>query len=152
MSNFEKQEPSRRTGKNTDPASIEVIEYNEATGSRKIMIVEPVVKKAVIATDSYPFGSFVKVTGTTYTLDCLGRAYSPTNTYRKNSIVTQGGFVYLAKEDGITGAFNTSKWRKVANKTVGPVSIGAGSLVCTGRWHNSVSAIGFLIDETSTIE
>jgi len=151
MSTYEKKKPHRITGKNTDPASIEVIEYNEASGSRKVMIVEPVVKKAVIATDSYSFGSFVKVTGTAYTLDCLGKAYNVALVYNRNSLVTNGGFVYLAQEDGITGAFDATKWIKIADKVVGPVTVTAGSVVSCGKYHNSVSAIGFLIDEDSLV-
>jgi hypothetical protein len=134
-----------------DPASIMNEVYNEPSGSYKMMIVEPVVKRAVLATEKLPFGSYVRVTGTTYTLQLLDKAYSASAVYRRNSIVTQGGFVWIAEDDNLTGTFDASKWRNVAPATVGPVTVTAGSVVCLGRYHNNCNAAGFLVEDDSEI-
>jgi hypothetical protein len=126
--------------------------YNEPSGAIKQIIVEPVVRRPVTASDLIPFGSYVKVTGTTYQLRLLGKAYNPLKVYRKNEMVTQGGRVYIAEEDGITGTFDASKWNDVAPDIIGPITIQAGSVVCCGRFHNNVNAAGFLIDDDSEIK
>ncbi len=97
-------------------------------------------------------GKYVKVTGTAYTLDLLGRAYDSSKEYGKGDIVSHITSIYKANEDMITGAFDVSKWTKVADKTIGPVTIVAGAVVCTGRWHNSVTEAGFLVDDKSDIK
>lgn len=143
------RDPTRKASGQIDLGTIEDIEHNKSTGARKVMIVEPVIKRAVLATDHYDFGSYVKVTGTSYTLDCLGRAYDPLKTYNIGDIVTNGGFVYQANENNVTGAFDATKWKKVADKVIGPIPVSAGAVVSTGKWHNTVSAAGFLIDDDS---
>lgn len=45
-------------------------------------------------------------------------AYVSTNTYNTDDIVSQDDNIYQAKEDGITGSFDTSKWTLIVeNKT-----------------------------------
>lgn len=139
-------------GSPKDPFSIINEQYNEATGASKQIIVEPVVKNAVDANTQIPFGSYVKVTGTSYTLRLLGKAYDPNKHYKRNDMVAQAGRIYIAQEDGITGAFDATRWANVAPETVGPVAINAGAVVCCGRYHNNVNAAGFLIDDDSEIK
>ena len=130
---------------------IEAAGWNDAAGAKKVMVVEPVVKKAVAGGENVGSGKLVKVTGTTYTLDLVGRAYDSTKTYQKGDIVSNGTDIYQAMQDQITGAFDDTKWRKVAPKQVGPVTITAGAVVSTGRWHNTVTGAGFLVDDDSSI-
>lgn len=143
--------PIRRTRANQDLGAIQSIKYNDATGSDKVIIVEPAIKAAVGASEIVGAGKYVKVTGTTYTLDLLGSAYDPAINYQKGDVVSQGTDIYLAMNDNITGAFDATKWRLVAPKTIGPIAITAGSVVTTGRWHNSVTVAGFLVDDDSDI-
>jgi hypothetical protein len=145
------KEPVRKVKTRQDLGAIEAIEYNDAAGAKKIIIVEPPVLKAVGASENVGPGRLVKVTGTSYTLDLLGKAYDSGATYQKGDIVSETASVYMALEDGITGAFDVSKWKKVADKQVGPVTITAGSIVSTGRWHNTVTGAGFLVDDESYI-
>jgi hypothetical protein len=133
-----------------DAGSIANEVYNEAAGANKVMIVEPVVTKAVIAGEILPFGSYVKVTGTSYTLKLLNKAHNPATSYRRNDIVVQAGVIYVAEEAN-TGAFNVSQWRAVALETVGPVTIAAGAVVCNGKYHNNINAAGFLVDDDSEV-
>ena len=144
-----KLKPKRQGVNQEDFGSIEAHSYNEPAGSRKIIVVDPVVKKAVTGAENVGFGRYVKVTGTSYTLDCVGKVYDAGATYRQGDIVTSGAFIYMATEDNITGAFDAGKWQKVADKQIGPVTITAGAVVCTGRWHNTVSVDGFLVDDES---
>ena len=138
-----------------DFGDINNVVYNDHAGADKVIIVEPVVKKAVLATDTYPFGSYVKVTGTTYTLDLLNHAYNPASFYKTGAMVTNGGNVYVANpldSNPITGAFDASKWTLVSTKQIGPVTITAGSVVCCGKYHNTVGAAGFLIEDDTEIK
>jgi hypothetical protein len=125
--------------------------YNEAAGSYKMMLVEPVVIKPVLAGDMLAPGSYVKITGTSYTLQLLNKAYNPATVYRRNSVVTQAGNIYVAETDGITGVFDSQYWRVVAPAVVGPVTVAAGSVVSNGRYHNNINAAGFLVDDRSEI-
>jgi len=145
------REPIRSTRERQDLGSIEAIKYNDPAGSGKMIIIEPVVKRPTILNEIVGPGSYVKVTGTSYTLDLLGRAYDVSKTYLKGDIVSSGADIYMALEDKITGAFDVTKWRRVAPKQIGPVTIVAGAVVCTGRWHNSVTGAGFLVDDNSEI-
>lgn len=143
--------PVRRTQAKQDLGAIESIKYNDAAGADKTIIVEPVVSRPVLASEIVGAGKYVKVTGTSYTLDLIGKAYDTGITYQKGDVVSQGTDIYLSMNDNVTGAFDADKWKKVAPKTVGPVAIAAGSVVCTGRWHNSVTEAGFLVDDESDI-
>jgi hypothetical protein len=135
-----------------DPFSIQNEIYNEATGAVKQIIVEPVVKNSVTADTQIPFGAYVKITGTSYTLRLLGKDYDTNRVYRKYDRVVQSGRIWIAQEDNVTGTFDANMWADVAPSTVGPVTVVAGSVVCCGRYHNNVNAIGFLIDDDSEIK
>lgn len=139
--------PVRNVKTRQDLGSIEAIKYNDAAGAGKVILVEPVVKKAVSAGEKVGAGKYVKVTGTSYTLDLLDKAYDSGSEYQKGDVVTQSGDIYLCMQDNVTGTFDASKWKKVAPKQVGPVTITAGAVVNTGRWHNTVSVAGFLVDD-----
>jgi hypothetical protein len=142
----------RRKNKSVqDIGLLENVVYNESAGAKKIIIIEPVVRSAVGASDSYAFGSYVKVTGTTYTLDCLGKAHSSSVVYRRGDLVTVTTTIYVANQDNVTGTFDASKWAAVSTKQIGPVTITAGSVVCVGKWHNTVSVAGFLVEDESVI-
>ena len=145
------RKPLRKTNANQDLGAIESIVYNDAAGAKKIIIVEPVVIRTVTGAENIGPGKYVKVTGTSYTLDLVDKAYSASSQYQKGDVVTESGNVYLAQQDNITGTFDASKWSRVAIKSIGPITITAGSVVCTGRWHNTVSANGFLVDDDSFI-
>ena len=136
-----------------DMASIANEVFNESSGSNKVMIVEPVVLSPVIATTQIPAGSYVKITGTSYTLDLLGKAHDPAKSYKVNAIVTQGGNIYALEADYIPAkAFDVADgWKLLTTKQVGPVTVVAGSTVCVGKYHNCVTAIGFLVDDDSEI-
>lgn len=146
------KDPVRRTKARQDLGAIESIKYNDATGADKVIIIEPVVKRAVAGGEIVGAGKYVKVTGASYTLDLLGKVYDVAGTYQKGDVASQGADIYMALEDNITGVFDATKWRKVAPKQVGPVTIVAGSVVCTGRWHNTVTAAGFLVDDESDMK
>lgn len=145
--------PKRRTGANDiDRGSIEAFKYNDAAAADKVIIIEPVVKAAYVAdTPLESTGKYIKVTGTAYTLKLLGRAYSAAKTYQKGDVVTSGGFVYSARENAITGAFDAAKWKKEIADTIGPVTIVAGATICTGRWHNAIGQAGFLVEDDTDI-
>jgi hypothetical protein len=138
----------RKSKEIMDVDGIANIIYNDQAGGKKVIIVEPVVKSAVLSTDSVPFGSYVKVTGTSYTLDMILKAYNTGSSYSKGEIVTSGGFVWFCIE-ATTGTFDATKWENKAAKSIGPVSISAGALVSVGQWHNCVTAAGFLIEDSS---
>ena len=143
--------PQRSTHVNQDLGGIESIVYNDAAGAKKFIKIEPVVVRAVAGGESVGAGKYVKVTGTSYTLDLLNKEYSASVVYQKGDVVTESGSVWLSLEDGTTGVFNEAKWNKVAAKQIGPVTIEAGAVVCTGRWHNSVTTAGFLVEDDSSI-
>ena len=82
----------------------------------------------------------------------LGKAYASGSNYKRGDVVTNGTDIYMANEDNVTGTFDASKWRKVAPKVIGPIAIIAGSVVSTGRWHNSVTEPGWLVDDESEIK
>lgn len=145
------KDPVRKVKARQDLGSIEAAVYNDAAGAKKFIVVEPPVIKAVGASENVGAGKLVKVSGTTYTLDLVDKAYNSGAVYQKGDVVTNTTFVYMALEDGITGTFDSSKWKKVADKSIGPVTIVAGAIVSTGRWHNTVTGAGFLVDDESFI-
>lgn len=151
MGNKTLTKPYRKVDTRKDLGGIEAANYNEATGSRKEMIVEPYVIRAVAANELIGQGRMVKVIGTSYTLDLLGQDYDAGRVYNRGELVAQTGSIYRATETGITGTFDTTKWIKVADKVVGPIAIEAGSTVTTGRWHNTVTVQGWLVDDESRI-
>ncbi|AXH70882.1 hypothetical protein [Vibrio phage BONAISHI] len=44
-------------------------------------------------------------------------AYLSSNTYLEGDVVTQGDYIYRAKESGISGAWNVSKWEEIAGRS-----------------------------------
>lgn len=145
------KEPVRKTNTKQDLGAIESIVYNDPTGAKKVIVVEPAIKRAVIASEVVGSGKLVKVDGTSYTLDLLGRAYDSAKTYQKGDVVSETADIYLAMEDNITGTFDATKWRKVAPKQIASISCVSGSIVTTGRWHNTVTTSGWLVDDGSDI-
>jgi hypothetical protein len=140
-----KKTQNRSIKKSIDVDSLLNIQHNDYSGSCKVMIVEPVVVRAVTSAEKLPHGSYIKVTGTTYTLDLLGSAYSSGTIYAQGQLVTQGGFIYECNKDGTTGTFDAQFWEKRAVQQIGPVAITAGAVVSVGPWHNSATAAGFLV-------
>ena len=130
--------------------------YNQSSGAQKGMNVQPVVKETYAANRQLPFGSLVKITtGGVYSQICTGKAYDIAyEHYRRGEIVTNGGLVYIANEDfqsGIAaGAFNAEKWAKVAAVTIAGIPNAAGDVVCVGKYHNSISVAGFVVDDETT--
>ena len=143
--------PQRKTLANQDLGAIESIVYNDAAGAKKFIQIEPVVKRAVTGAENVGAGKYIKVTGTSYTLDLVGRAYDANATYQKGDVVTQAGSVWKCEKDQVTGTFDAINWTEVSAKQIGPVTITAGAVVCTGRWHNTVSVDGFLVEDDSDI-
>lgn len=148
MSNRPKN-PVRNTKARQDLGASQNIKYNDYAGADKVILVEPVVLRPVAGGEAVGAGKYVKVTGTSYTLDLVGRAYDTGTVYQKGDIVSQATDIYLCNQDSVTGTFDVSKWTKVAPKQVGPVTIAAGSVVCTGQWHNTVTVAGFLVADDS---
>jgi len=134
-----------------DTFAIDNLSYNDETGARKVIVVEPVVKIAVSNTDTYPEGSLVKVTGTSYTLQLLNKAFSAGASYLEGQTVTQGGRIYEAQQAISPAAFNAAQWFDMAAASIGPVSIVAGAVVSCGKFHNNVGAAGFLVADESII-
>jgi len=135
-----------------DTPSIANEVYNESSGSNKVMVVEPVVVRPVLAGEILPFGSYVKVTGTAYTLQLLNKAYVAGNKYRVNDTVTNGGNVYVAQVENTDAAFDITKWAYVAPAVVGPITVVAGAVVCNGKYHNNINAAGFLVSDDTEIK
>jgi hypothetical protein len=145
------KEPIRKADSRQDLGAIQAIAYNDAGGSMKMIMIDAPIKRAVAGGENIGAGKYIKVEDTSYTLDLLGKAHSTSVVYKKGDIVTQTTDVYMALEDNFSGTFDASKWRKVAPKQVGPIAIVTGTVVTTGRWHNSVTTAGWLVDDESDI-
>jgi hypothetical protein len=146
------KQPNRNVNTNQDLGSIEAIQYNDAVGAKKVIIVEPTIVRPTAASENVGAGRLVKLSATPYGLDLVGRIYDVTMTYMQGDVVTFGADVYLAQDDKITGTFDDTKWRKVAAKQVLGIPSAVGAIVSTGRWHNAVTVAGWLVDDESTIE
>lgn len=146
------KEPNRNVKTKQDLGSIDAIQHNDAVGAKKVIMVEPTIVRATLASENVGAGRLVKIGSAQYGLDMVGRAYNPANTYQQGDIVTNTTYVYMAQADGITGAFDASNWRKVADKTITGIHSSVGAVVSTGRWHNAITVAGFLCDDESTIE
>lgn len=143
--------PARGVSSRQDLGIIEAIKYNDAAGASKVIIVDAPIKRAVAAPENVGTGKYVKITGTSYTLDLLGRAYDTAATYQKGDVVSQGTDIYLCQADQVTGTFDAQYWQKVAPKQIASIPCTAGAVVTTGRWHNTVTVAGFLVDDDSDI-
>lgn len=146
------RQPQRNTRTVQDLGNIESIRYNDAAGASKVIVVDAPIKRAVLASEDVGPGKYVKITGTQYTLDLLNKAYDSTYEYQRGDVVSESGNIYLAQADNITGVFDATKWLKVAPKQIANIPCAAGAVVTTGRWHNSVTVVGFLVDDESAIK
>lgn len=143
--------PIRTASSRQDLGSIEAIAYNDAAGSRKVIIVDAPVSRVVAVNENVGAGKFVRITGSTYTLDLIGKDYNASNTYQRGDVVANGSYVYLCQQDSVTGTFDASKWMQVADKQIASIPVNPYTVVTTGRWHNTVTVAGFLIDDESSI-
>lgn len=129
--------------------------YSDAAGAQKGIDIQPVPKKATLANEQVPFGAYIKIgaaTGT-YNMDCIGKEYDATKKYRIGNVVTVGADVYVAALDvNIPEAFDSNKWVRMADKVISGIPHVIGDTVSTGRYHNSISVAGFLIDDDSSIK
>ena len=146
------KEPNRGINTKQDLGSIDAIQHNDAVGAKKVMVVEPTIVRATTASENVGAGRLVKLSATPYGLDMVGRVYDSAKTYMQGDIVSETASIYMAYEDNITGAFDASKWRKVAAKTIAGIPSAVGAIVSTGRWHNAITVAGWLVDDESTIE
>lgn len=127
--------------------------YNQSSGSQKGMNIQPVIKEAYTANRQLPFGSYVKITaGGVYSQVCVGKAYSAAyEHYRRGDIVTTGGFIYVSNQDFqsdiAAGTFDTNRWAKVSAVSIAGIPNAAGDVVCVGKYHNSITVAGFVVDD-----
>lgn len=147
----------RKNARNRDMDSIQNTIYNEPTGSQKNINIEPVIRDVYVANTSIDFGSYVKVAAgsISYDMVCNGREHSPTNAYRKGDIVTSGGQVYVAVVNikagkAFDGTDTDGDWTRVAPQTISGIPVTGGATVCVGKYHNSISVGGFIVDDSST--
>jgi len=145
------RKPLRKTRANQDLGAIESVSYNDAAGAKKFIPVQPAFTKATIAGEAVGAGKLVKISVATYTLELKNKVHSAASTYQKGDIVTTGGFVYVSNQDIAPEAFDSGKWNEVATTTVVGIVAAVGDIVSTGRWHNSVSVAGWLVDDDSDI-
>ncbi len=145
------KEPNRSVNTKQDLGSIDAIQHNDAVGAKKVIVVQPTPARPYAANEPVGAGKLILITATSYNLVMTGRAYNSANQYQQGDIATNGGFVYLCMQDQVTGAFDASKWTAKAPDTITAIPCNANSVVSTGRWHNSISVAGFLIDDESHI-
>lgn len=145
------KEPNRKVDTKQDLGSIDAIQHNDATGTKKVMVVQPTVVRATTANEPVGAGKLILIAATTYNLVMAGRDYNASNTYQQGDIAVSSGRVYLCNADQVTGAFDATKWIDKAPSTITGINAPANSVVSTGRWHNAVSVTGFLVDDESSI-
>ena len=146
------KQPTRSIKTKQDLGSMDAIQHNDPAGAKKVMIIQPSVVRATTAGENVGPGRLVLIAATAYGLACIGRDYSATLKYQKGDVAVNSGSVYMANEDGITGTFDASKWILKAAAIISNVNAPTNSVVTTGRWHNSVSVAGFLVDDDSSID
>lgn len=146
------RQPNRSVDTKQDISAIDAIQHNDPVGAKKAIIVQPTVSKATLANEAVGAGKLVLIAAASYGLDMVGRAYSAAATYMKGDVVSETADVYLALEDNITGAFDVSKWRRVAPKAIAGIPCPNPSVVSTGRWHNAITVAGWLVDDDSSIQ
>jgi len=146
------KDPIRTIRTRADLAKKDMIKYNDAAGADKVFIIEPPIKRAVTGGEAVGPGKYVKITSANYTLDLVGRAYDNSKTYRKGDIVSEGTDIYRANVDILEPeAFEADNWVKVAPKQIAAIPAPSGAVVTTGRYHNTVTTAGFLVDDDSEI-
>lgn len=138
-----------------DAGAIANESYNEASGSSKIMIIEPDIKGAYVASSAIGAGKLIKVTlGGVYSLEMVGRAFSAAISYRRGNVVTEAGKVYVCDiSEGTValGVFDSEQWTAVADAVIAGIPCEAGDIVSTGRFHNAISVAGFIVEDDSDI-
>lgn len=146
------KQPQRSISTKQDLGAVDAIKYNDAVGADKVIVVQPTVVKATLANENVGAGKLVLIAAASYGLDLVGRAYNSSNVYQKGDVVSETADVYLALQDGITGTFDATKWKRVAAKAIASIPCPNPSVVSTGRWHNAVTVAGFLVDDDSSID
>lgn len=146
------KQPGRSIKTKQDLGSIPAIEYNDPVGAKKVIVVQPAIVRATLANEIVGAGRLVKIAAGPYGVDLLGRAYNSGNTYQKGDIVTETSTVYMAMQDNITGTFDATMWKAVAQKQITGIPAPDDSVVSTGRWHNAITVAGWLVDDDSTID
>lgn len=146
------RQPNRSIETKQDLGAIDAIQHNDPTGSKKTMVVQPTVARTTAANEAIGAGKLVLIAAASYGLDMVGRVYSAAAVYMRGDVVSETADIYLAQEDNITGAFDASKWKKVAPKVIAAIPCPNPSVVSTGRWHNAISVAGFLVDDDSSIQ
>jgi len=145
----------RSSHKTVDPGAICNDTYNEATGSVKMMIVQPDIKDIYLANSPIGAGKLIKIAAAgSYSLSMLGRDFSASTNYKKGNVTVNAGGVYVCdipESKVALGAFNAEQWTKVAPSVIASIPNNAGDIVSTGRWHNSISVGGFLVEDDSEI-
>lgn len=146
------KEPVRSVSTKQDLGSIDAIQHNDAVGAKKVMVVQPTPTKAISANEQVGAGKLILIAAGPYDLIMAGKNYDPAKTYKQGDVAVSGGNVYMASQDNITGTFDASKWVLKAPATISAIPCPANSVVSTGRWHNSISVAGFLVDDESEIK
>lgn len=146
------RQPNRSINTKQDLGAVDAIQHNDAVGAQKNINVQPTVSRTTTASEPIGAGKLVLIAATSYGLDMVGRAYDSSKVYMRGDVVSETADVYLAMEDNITGTFDTSKWRRVAPKSIAAIPCTNPAVVSTGRWHNAITVAGFLVDDDSTIE
>lgn len=129
--------------------------FNEAAGVVKMMIVEPDIKSAYVASTPVGAGKLIKITAAgVYDLEMIGKAFSASVSYKKGNVVVEAGKVYVCDipENKVAlGSFNSEQWTCVADAVISGIPNSAGDVVSTGRWHNAISVAGFVVEDDSEI-
>jgi len=137
-----------------DMEHIQNIIFNESAGAQKNFDVEPVIAAPYVAGDQVAFGSYIKIAAGPYDVDCVGKAHDANVEYRLGDLVTSGTNVYVCSVAHKARAFDdtpdTGLWKKVAPKTITGIPVEGVSNVTVGKYHNSISVAGWLIDDEST--
>ena len=147
------KDPTRSLRTRQDLGAIPAIQHNDAAGAQKNIDIEPAYLRTTTAGENVGPGKLVKISATPYDLELKDKAYSASATYQIGDIVTEAGGVYLCSTPvEIPEAFDAGKWVRKADAVVSGIVSSAGAIVSTGRWHNSVSVSGWLVDDDSQID
>ena len=146
---------SRSSSKSHDSASVDNSVYNEAAGGNKVIVIQPDIKGLYVANSPIGAGKLIKIAvAGTYDLVMAGKAFSAATAYKKGSVVVNTGSVYvcdIAESEKAFGAFDPEQWTKVAPATIAGIPNAAGDVISTGRWHNSISVAGFIVEDDTNI-
>ena len=147
------KEPQRVVRSRQDLGSIPAIQYNDSAGAQKNVSVQPAPLRPTTAGENVGPGKLIKIGAAVYGLELKSKAYSAASTYQIGDIVTEAGKVYMNTQPVDTPeAFDATKWLEKADAVIAGIPSVSGDIVTTGRWHNSVSVVGFLIDDDSKID